>query len=403
VSRVRPNLPEFFVALDKKFSTELTGSALDVDIFANCVDNVEELEHLEELLYKLRRTPHTVHSPESTNHATIRAFVRYGGEEHLKHLLKMLDDRTNYGLFLDSYTAILLLDQLLDRRQLVAGARIASHLMLQEDEEPIANSMGNLACWKYLAEGRTEDWYDETEVTKDESDEVIRVRVKGMVPNNYHDDHFDLREPDKILGKTLCYLNGNLDDPVNYSLNMLGLSLRGNFDAIPSLKKGTLISGVAELISAAVTDENALKFINSLEIIEADVETLLSEECKTQIGKMESDIINQQLKLYEKWIDDRVEGLHSEKEKLNRRTKLEDLSRVKENLSREEQRLFFFDNLDRMDREKEDKDRAWRRTFPRRDWNRPGYFSRPKYVSQPGQELKEARWQKREQKRGPPK
>merc|ERR1719348_1303352 len=126
LKRIRPSLPEFFSALDKKFVTELTGSALDVDIFANCVDTESELEHMEELLYKLRRTPHTVYSPESTNHAVIRALVRYGTErEHLVHLLKMLDDRLNYGLFLDSYTAVLLLDFLIERGELAGGARVA--------------------------------------------------------------------------------------------------------------------------------------------------------------------------------------------------------------------------------------------------------------------------------------
>merc|ERR1719481_936743 len=119
---------------------------------------------MEELLYKLRRTPHTVYSPESTNHAVIRALVRYGTErEHLVHLLKMLDDRLNYGLFLDSYTAVLLLDFLLEKGELAGGARVASHLMLQEDSEPLAVSLANLAVWRYVASGRTEAWYDKSE------------------------------------------------------------------------------------------------------------------------------------------------------------------------------------------------------------------------------------------------
>ena len=53
------------------------------------------------------------------------------GGEQLQHIVKMLEDRLNYGLFLDQYTTILLLDTCLDRGRLLEGARVASHIMLQ--------------------------------------------------------------------------------------------------------------------------------------------------------------------------------------------------------------------------------------------------------------------------------
>ena len=58
------------------------------------------------------------------------------------------------------------------------------------------------------------DWSypDETQVDEN-PDEVIRVRVQ-TVPNKYTDDHFDLRDPDKIIGKTLLYFNKNSNDIV---------------------------------------------------------------------------------------------------------------------------------------------------------------------------------------------
>ena len=77
--------------------------------------------------------------------------------------------------------------------------------MLQEDcvQGPGA-ALGNLACWRYCVSGRDSDWFYDTEKEVDDNpDEVIRVRVKGFVPNNYNDEHFDLRDPNKILGKTL--------------------------------------------------------------------------------------------------------------------------------------------------------------------------------------------------------
>ena len=86
----RIKLGEFFVDLDRKFTNEYRGSAVDVDIFAQVVTIIThdhryyhpcppqaaatpaECEQMEELLYKLRRTPHTIFSPPSTNHGAIR-------------------------------------------------------------------------------------------------------------------------------------------------------------------------------------------------------------------------------------------------------------------------------------------------------------------------------------------
>ena len=56
------------------------------------------------------------------------------GGEQLQHIVKMLEDRLNYGLFLDQFTTILLLDTCLDRGRLMEGARVASHIMLQVRE-----------------------------------------------------------------------------------------------------------------------------------------------------------------------------------------------------------------------------------------------------------------------------
>ena len=85
----RIKLGEFFVDLDRKFTNEYRGSAVDVDIFAQVVTIIPpcspvscppqaaatpaECEQMEELLYKLRRTPHTIFSPPSTNHGAIRS------------------------------------------------------------------------------------------------------------------------------------------------------------------------------------------------------------------------------------------------------------------------------------------------------------------------------------------
>ena len=73
------------------------------------------------------------------------------------------------------------------------------------------------------------------------------------------------------------------------------------------------------------------------------------------------------------------------------------IEQTKKDLAEEEEKLFFFDNFDKMEMEKEEKHRSWVRTFPSRSWNLN------KRMKQPMPEGKIPRWEKREQKRGPPK
>lgn len=103
-------MQEYFTTLDKKFTHEFRGSAVDVDIFANNVQNSIQAEHMEELLFKLRRTPHTLHTLESTHHAAVRAMLDYGETENL---VKMLDDRKCNVDLLNNFT----LDRYLSQRR----------------------------------------------------------------------------------------------------------------------------------------------------------------------------------------------------------------------------------------------------------------------------------------------
>jgi len=399
-------LGEYFVELDRKFSTEYRGSALDVDIFAQAASTPAECEQVEELMYKLRRTPHTAHSPPSTSHAAVRALLaarqQQEGAEQLQHLVKMLDDRINYGLFLDEYTTVLLLDTLVEEEKLVEGARVASHIMLQEEKaEGPGASLGNLVCWRYCASGRTQAWYADEEVEVDDNpDEVIRVRSKGMVPNNYNDDHFDMREPDKILGKTLCYLNGE-EDNLSRSLNTLGLVLWGKEDQVLSGSKFVIVEEVAKIIAEVTTNQKVKDFVSGLEQVEMNVDTELLNRSTASLASNEKLIMENQTKLYKEWSINRDSKLEEEYKILVNKSRKEAIVQSKEEMAREEERLFFFQNFDSLEQEKEEKLQDWKRTFPRRNWSQPGYFRKGKYVPQPGKETREPRWEKREAKKGP--
>ena len=426
-------LGELFVEMDRKFTMEMGGSALDVDIFAQAAEGEADLEQLEELLFKLRRTPHTVHMTASTQHAAVRAMIGKGaGEEHLQHLLRMLEDHTNYGLFLDKYTAVLLLDKLVEEGRRPEGARVASQLMLQVDKSYFskdtsvinqavsnfqeedwvsAGALGNVACWRYLLVRSDQPWAEEDVLEEEEDPEdVVRVRVKegpphfGMVPNNYNDDHFDLREPEMILGKTIWYLNRLNSDSLSKSLTFLGLALWGKIDQALELDLPEVIGGVAEEILKVSDKDAVVKKLNTANTVDLDVDNELLKKCERSLSEEEKVIVEEQKAFYIQWNKERLARLEAANENQKRKEKLDNILYEKEQLSREEERLFFFDNQMELDQEKEKKVAAWKRTFPRRSW--PGtkdYFKHPKWHKTPGREIKTARWEKREAKKGPAK
>lgn len=413
-SRIHP-MAELFVELDRKFTNQMGVADLDIDIFANAAESESELEQLEELLFKLRRTPHTVHTGPSTCHAAVRAMVGKGaGQEQLGHLIRMLEDRTNYGLFLDSYTAVLLLDKLLEEGRLAMGARVASQLMLQEDQDLPANTLGNLASWRYFLQRETVPWFGEDEKEQEEVDDpedVIRIRVKegpphfGMVPNNHHDDHFDIREPVNILGKTLWYLNKSGDDPVSRSLTLLGLVLWGREEEALQLPCDHLVEEVREQILVVSDTDSMVAKLNAADTVSVDVDEELLKRCKEVLVEQEAAMVVRQEVLYKEWNQTRDDRLTAHVDKQRRQGKMEGIVQKKEELSREEQKLFFFDNKFQLDQEKEEKVLAWKRSFPKRSWgSHPNYFAHPKWQQKvAGREAKTPRWEKTEAKKGPPK
>jgi len=409
---LKSRLGELFVEMDRKFTLEMGGSALDVDIFAQIAEGEADLEQLEELLFKLRRTPHTVHTAASTQHAAVRAMIGKGaGEEHLQHLLRMLEDHTNYGLFMDRYTSLLLLDKLVEEGRRPEGARVASQLMLQEEDWVTAGALGNVACWRYLLVRSDQPWaVEDVEAEEEDPEDVVRVRVKegpphfGMVPNNFHDDHFDLREPEKILGKTIWYLNRLDSGSLSKSLTFLGLALWGKIDQALELELPEVVEEVAGEILKVSDKDAVVKKLNSAAKVSLDVDSELLKKCSELLAKEETGIVEEQKQLYIQWNEERMKKINAANEKLKRKVELDNIVYEKEQLSKEEERLFFFDNQMELDQEKENKLVAWKKTFPRKSW--PGtkdYFKHPKWHKTPGKEIKTARWEKREAKKGPAK
>lgn len=167
------DLDELYHELDLNYQKTKNISPIDVDIFANALQDDSHTEELLDLIHKLRLSAESSNMLESTTHSVIRNLLR---SKHYDKLLQILDDRLNYGIFLDYYTANLLLDTFWKEKDYISGAKTATQLMLQEDfSHPMNLYLSLLHCYKYLA-NKCESW--EEPAAPEESEEEIKVKTK---------------------------------------------------------------------------------------------------------------------------------------------------------------------------------------------------------------------------------
>lgn len=237
-------LDTFIHEIDRKFLVQGKVCAIDIDILVNKLDTTEHLETVADLVHRLRLTEETTNALDSTSHAVVRSYLDQG-PELLTELIRILDDRLSYGVFLDSFTTNLLLDTLLKAHNYRLAAKVASFLMLQEDfGNDISRALSLYACYKYAQapEPFEEPVKPVEEVPKVEEQgakpaakgkkkkpEEIRVRV-DFVRNEYFDDHFDITNSEHLAGKSLLMIGRQTAGAIGHSAQLIGLCLYQKYE-----------------------------------------------------------------------------------------------------------------------------------------------------------------------------
>lgn len=411
------NLDSFFYELDLKFNQNKKVSAIDIDIFANKVTNDTAVDELSDVLFKLRKTEEATNILDSTSHAFIRNMLDH---DLIEPLIQILDNRLGYGIFLDDFTANLVLDQLLKSGRHLEAARVATIQMTQEDfSNPITRALSLLACIKYVydpeglkvfddlkpkeeSQESKEAQQQQTGPKKKKKPEEIKIRVR-FLRNPYFDDHFDLRDSQHLVGKTLWYIGRELQAPLGSNIRLLGLALYQKYDrALKVLgeTKGTevykpVVDKINELLGGVSEEQRSEDFeafktavegIGSThKVVEADLEKMATELCQKAVANNEANEIEQQKKvkcfwlifitcrvpktsrivfqIYSAWIEIRQKKLEEEIERLTRVERLKNIEKLTEEMKAEEQRLWFFENEEKIDLAIEDK-----RVFYRKRW-----------------------------------
>uniref|UniRef100_A0A1L8E094 Putative mitochondrial 28s ribosomal protein s27 n=1 Tax=Nyssomyia neivai TaxID=330878 RepID=A0A1L8E094_9DIPT len=365
------NLDSYLFELEQKHQQSGKFSAIDIDICCNKFHDDTYIDEIFDILHKLRMSEETSNTLDSTHHAIVRNLTTLGKYQELLHIL---NDPLNYGIFLDTFSANLLLNALLEAKEFTYAARIAAFLMLQEDfGNNITKSLALLACWKYLEnpepfEQVAEEPVETTdggEVKRKKKPEEVKIRVK-YVRNPFFDEHFDLKDHQQLVGKTLYYLGMQLPGSLGRNAQLLGLSLYGKFEEglklAKSLKDGEEISAeVLEKISQVLksnekVEGNLGELVAVLEGKKANLkltstkfeENVLQMLTKS-IKECEDQDIASQTQTYDNWCKIRQEKLNDELLRLRRAQAVKDIEKMTLDLEAEERKLWFFENEDKID------------------------------------------------------
>lgn len=332
------NVNELYQDIDLRYHRSGQISPVDVDIFVNAAKKDSSIEDIIDLVHRLRLSGLACSTLDSTSHAVIRLLMQH---KKYEDLLKLLNDPLNYGIFLDYYSLNLLMDTFYKNEDFVSGARVASHLMLQEEQDnPLTVAMALLHCFKYLNDPK--DW--PKELQQEEPEDEIKIRVKYL-RNPYFDEHFDLSDPKQIVGKTLWFLTKGKDDILHISLCILGLELFGKTkEAEEILKKcinnnKKLYMDVLQLLP----DDNIIRNTATNLLESANVEQLLVDNVNNMERNIAEKDVSEQCEKYLKWEETRKLALEEQHKKLLVQKKLANIEDIQKQLKDRETKLWFFE------------------------------------------------------------
>ncbi|XP_035431116.2 28S ribosomal protein S27, mitochondrial [Spodoptera frugiperda] len=374
------NIHDFYNVLDQNYSSKGVLSAIDVDIFANAIKDQGHLEELKDLLHKLRTTAETGNMLESTQQATVRNFMEFGD---VKELVEILKDPLNFGVFLDDYTANMLLDKLLTLNNYELAARVASLVMLQEEfNHELTCALCQYACYKYITTYTPTPSEPAPPEEKNKKVEEIKIRVK-FIRNPFFDDHFDIKDTLLLSGKTLAWISERADNNLNNNLQIIGWLKYKKYDKLAAFsqkisneKSFKVYKEVIEVLEKenAVIEaefkpilENCMSTLSKAEQnTEASLEETLKNAIENAINKTHKNDVSQQKQLFESWAKLREQKLQEQAQRLDRARRIQLIQQKQNEMQEQEQKLWFFENEDKIDLEIEEKEKLVDKTVTKK-------------------------------------
>lgn len=360
----------YFFDLNVRFQRKQPVSAVDVDIFANIVNRLENLEELEFILKNVRQTTKTVDTLDSTHHAVCRFYLSV---QKLEQLLSILNQRVPFGIFPDTYIYNILMDQCLNEKNLEYGFDVVKLMMLQEDS---GNEISKTLALHILNQLYTQNAFkvepeiENTEKVPEEEedeDEIEYIRVPFLT-NAFFDNHFEITNRNHIFGKSLYFFGYEVgkstkheDQILSYTSQLIGLIYYQNWTKLhkvldriiqnKTLKITNDVSSVVQNHLSSLKDEtilNELKQVSSkisqIPTEDTTMTKLINDRCQL-LPSYEAQDIESMLQMFEQFEKKRVDTLQSQMDELLCKQKEKELEDKQKDLEQKKRLYYFFENF----------------------------------------------------------
>ena len=177
----------------------------------------------------------------------------------------------------------------------------------------------------------------------EEPEEEVKIRVKYL-RNPYDDEHFDLRDPMKIVGKTIAMISKNKEDPLHQSFYLLGMGLFGKNEEVEKLCSKVTQPLYKEILDMLPEGSEHKEAISNLKTQSANINEILIGKVEKSYQTTSEKDISRQCEIFRKWEQKRMQALEEQNHRLqtdNRLKNIEDLQKV---MKEKEEKLWFFDN-----------------------------------------------------------
>ncbi|VDK42295.1 unnamed protein product [Anisakis simplex] len=368
---------EWVAAVQKKFLGGGTASAVDVDAAVCAAEEKDQLEDLIDLVYRLRHTSNTADTLQSTEYALVRTILKHNAVDWL---FKLLNDTINYGVFLNEHSACLAIDHLLETKNFAGAARVVSFVMQQEmfscELLNLLSVYATLRCLELPPEQRVFATNNESssDTSEDDSNEEdVKIMRLAYLKNEYSDDHYDIVDTDRLLGKTLLWMlkecSSLSEKSVVDSVKLIGTLLYGHFDEFAKIAESgsPLLPSAIDLCRKEVQrrlttegesnqkfNEQLLEKLDECTLLDnvssASLCSLLEEQIRRVQPSEEKKIMDTQKKLFKDWTAQRVALISAQvylpfkAEALNCRLRIKEIKRQKAELEAKREMLYFFEN-----------------------------------------------------------
>ncbi|VIO96724.1 conserved hypothetical protein [Brugia malayi] len=355
---------EWITAVQKKFISAGLASAVDVDAAVCIAEELDQLDDVLKIVYKLRHIETTGRMLPSTEYALIRLLLKHHKTDIL---LAILADPINYGIFLNEHSACLVIDSFLEAGKITDAARIASCVMLQE---MFQSTLLNWLCiysslrWTELSvEQRvfeklpSLDYIVGTESNiKDVDDEHEMIFKFPYLKNEYNDMHFDLTDPDQLIGKNLLWFSNcvPLNEKEVGNIRLIGSVFFGNYVLANQLLQTTnIFSSVATICQSklqqiTIKTDDVRKLETIVDKVERNTDEKLSDmiikHLKTVQNVEEKNLMEIQRNIFLNWRQNRADLIKAQVETLDLKLRLKETCEGRQKLRDRWEMLNFFEN-----------------------------------------------------------